>query len=108
MAPVKIKPGTESSQSPEKQAGFAKGEMERVELEGRQKFFTLRTTWSGWIIAWITGLILFNAILTILVGAGQLNFEKYKWFVTSITVETFLQIFGMGYVAVHFLFSDKR
>ncbi|WP_349935024.1 hypothetical protein [Acetobacter sp. A11-2] len=85
-----------------------KGMRERVELDGRRKFFDLREQWSAVIIIWIFILILFNISLSFLVGWGSLNFKEYKWFITSVTVETFLQIVGMGYVAVKFLFSDGK
>jgi hypothetical protein len=83
-------------------------EKEWVEVDGRRRFFGLRHTWSWWIIVWITSLILFNIVLTCLVGAATLDFSKYQWFIMSVTVETFLQIVGMGLVAVRFLFSEKR
>lgn len=81
-------------------------DMERVEIDGKRKYYKLREKWSGWIIKWITGLILFNCSLAVAVGLGKLDFLKYEWFITIVTVETFLQIVGMGYVAVKFLFSD--
>lgn len=105
-APVQVKPGTETETSARKSAGVAIGEAERVELDGRKSFFDLRKNWSCWIIAWISILILFNIALTGLVGYGVLDFANYQWFITAITVETFLQIVGMGYIAVRFLFSN--
>jgi hypothetical protein len=76
-----------------------------VEAKGRQDFFLLRNKWSNWIIGWITSLIIFNCVLAFLVGLSWLDFSQYKWFITAVTVETFLQIVGMGYIAVRFLFS---
>lgn len=90
---------------PNKDAALHAAEAVRVELDGRKRFFKLRETWSGWIIAWITGLIIFNSVLTILVGAGKLDFAAYPWFVTAVTIETFLQVVGLGYIAVRYLFS---
>lgn len=55
----------------------------------------------------ISGLIVFHALLTVLVGAKWLNFDNLQWFITAVTVENFLQVVGMGYVAVKFLFSDQ-
>jgi hypothetical protein len=105
---VAIRPGSEKIESEKKEAGVVKGEAELIELDGRRKFFQLRTLWSRWIIGWISVLIGFNAFLTVLVGASILDFYKYQWFVTAVTVETFLQIVGMGYVAVRFLFSHQK
>jgi hypothetical protein len=79
-----------------------------IEAKGREDFFQLRIKWSNWIIGWITSLILFNCALAFFVGLGRLNFQDYKWFITAVTVETFLQIVGMGYIAVRFLFSHSE
>lgn len=108
MVRIRVKPEIDSATSLQKRVGVAEGEVERVELEGRRAFFKLRRIWSGWIIAWVTTLILFNVVLTALVGSGMLNFVPYQWFITAVTVETFLQIVGLGYVAVRFLFSSQR
>lgn len=108
MAPVKVRSGTESETSPAKAAGVALGEAEGVELDGRRRFFDLRGTWSSWIIGWVTVLILFNIGITIAVGLKGLDYTNYEWFITAVLVETFLQIVGMGYVAVRFLFSDGK
>ncbi|WP_306025713.1 hypothetical protein [Oceaniradius stylonematis] len=58
------------------------------------------------MIGWITALIAFNVILTLLVGLGCLDFTNYQWFVTAVTIETFLQIVALGAIAVKYLFSD--
>lgn len=103
--PVVLQPGTETPLSRKKREGVHAAEDKGVELDGRRRYFELRHTWSAWIITWISVLILFNATLTALVGLGLLDFEKYQWFITAVTIETFLQIVGMGYIAVRFLFS---
>ena len=36
---------------------------ERIELDGRSQFFDLRGRWSRWLIAWISGLLLFEVVL---------------------------------------------
>ncbi|MCH4025248.1 MAG: hypothetical protein LKH76_10090 [Acetobacter fabarum] len=81
---------------------------ETVEVEGRAKFFFMRSIWSWCIIAWISVLIIFNCSLALFIGIGYLDYTKYRWFITSVTVETFLQIVGMGYIAVKFLFSSGK
>ena len=105
--PVNVKAGTEKASSRRKESGVEKGEKELVELEGKKEFFRLRTLWSTWIITWISFLIIVNVILTIAVGDGHLNYEKYQWFITTVTVETFLQTVGLGYVAAKFLFNSN-
>lgn len=80
----------------------------RVEVDGRKQFFKLQKGWSHAIMGWITTLIVFNAALTVLVGAGLLSFAGVPWFVTAVTVETFLQVVGLGYVAARYLFSNDQ
>lgn len=98
--------GGYSDEDPEKQLAEAQAELARVNVAGRQKFFVLREKWSRAITLWIWLLVLFNMALTLAVGAGFLDFTDYEWFVTAVTVETFLQVVGLGYVAVRYLFSD--
>jgi hypothetical protein len=84
----------------------AENRTDEVEIEGRKVFFALRTRWSTMIIWWISVLIAFNCALAILVGARWLDFTGLQWFVTAVTVETFLQIVALGAIAVRFLFSS--
>lgn len=92
----------------DKTIALLKARKEQVEIAGRAKFYDLREKWSWWIILWISCLIGFNSALAVSVGLGLLDFSKYEWFITIVTVETFLQVVGMGYVAVRFLFSDQK
>jgi hypothetical protein len=89
-----------------KDEAIVAAERQSVETGGRRQFFDLRTQWSRWIIVWISVLILFNSALAVLVGLGGLDFEKYQWFITAVTVETFLQVIALGAIAVRFLFSS--
>jgi hypothetical protein len=89
-----------------KDAAISAAERQSVETGGRRQFFDLRTQWSRWIIVWISVLILFNCALAVLVGLNGLNFRDYQWFITAVTVETFLQIVALGAIAVRFLFSS--
>ncbi|TDK38596.1 hypothetical protein E2F50_00070 [Rhizobium deserti] len=91
----------------QKNEGIQDAELARVEIDGRKQYYALRRDWSGYIASWISALILFNAGLTICVGAGVFSFVDMQWFITAVTVETFLQIVGMGYIAVRFLFSHR-
>lgn len=92
----------------DKDLALLRAETIRVEVEGRKQFFQLQKGWSNAITWWITGLIVFNATLTVLVGAGCLDFTSAPWFVTAVTVETFLQVVGLGYVAARYLFSNDQ
>jgi len=91
----------------QKDRTIKEGEAEQVELEGRRKYFSLRSQWSGAIIRWISVLIAGNILFVTFAGLGWFDFKPYKWLITSVTVESFLQIVGLGYIAVKFLFSDK-
>lgn len=78
-----------------------------VEIIGRRKYFSLRDKWSTWIIGWISSLIAFNSLVTVGVGWGLLDYTGYEWFITAVLVQTFLQIVGLGAVAVAYLFKDN-
>jgi hypothetical protein len=93
---------------PRKEKRLLLADKERAEIDGRKSYFDLRKGWSWALIIWISILVTFNIALTALVGLGILSFEKYQWFITTVIVETFLQIVGMGYIAVNYLFSDKN
>jgi hypothetical protein len=58
-------------------------------------------------MAWISCFLLFHIALTVAVGLGRLDFLKYQWLIPLITVENFLQIVGMGYVVVRFLYPGQ-
>ncbi|MGB7433744.1 MAG: hypothetical protein WA921_14875 [Ahrensia sp.] len=92
---------------PSKDLAIAQARLAAVDVDGRREYYKLRRDWSDWIIFWIGGLIVFNIFLTIFVGSGMLDFREYRWFITAVTIETFLQIVGMGYIAVKFLFSNS-
>lgn len=94
-------------ENPSKDGEIADGKSALVEIEGRRKYFELRSSWSSYIACWISALIIFNGGLAVGVGSGWLSFQNMQWFITVVTVETFLQIVGMGYIAVRFLFSHK-
>ena len=78
-----------------------------VEIIGRRKYFDLRDTWSKWIIGWITVLIAFDSIVTVAVGLGCLDYSQYEGFITVVFLQTFLQIVGLGAVAVRYLFKSN-
>lgn len=82
--------------------------LDEIEAQGASSFYSLRSIWSFCIIVWITILIVFNMLLTVEIGEGKYNFKDYQWFITTVTAETFLQIVGLGYVAAHYLFSNKN
>ena len=93
---------------PAKDDALAAAESIKVEIQGRKDFFALRKHWSIAIIVWISILLTVNSGLAIGVGLAWLDFKAYQWFITAVTVETFLQVVGLGYVAARYLFSSNR
>jgi len=81
---------------------------ELIELDGRKRFFNLRDKWSNCIIVWITSFILFHIGITIGVGTGKLDFHGNDLLLPSIIIENFLQIVGMGYVVIKFLYPPSN
>jgi hypothetical protein len=79
-------------------------ESERIELDGRRQFFKLRGSWSRWLIGWITGLLLFHVALTAAIGFDLVDFRDYEWFLPMVVAQNFLQIVGMGFIIVRFLY----
>ena len=43
-------------------------------------------------------------LLVVLIGLNLLNFRDYKEFLYAVIGENFLQVIGMGYVVIYFLF----
>lgn len=91
-----------------KQSMLLDAEYIAVEIAGRRSFYRLRLKWSWAIIIWLSLLITFNCGLAVAIGSGHLDFTAYRWFITAVTIETFLQVIGLGLIAVKFLFSDGR
>ncbi len=81
---------------------------EQIELDGRKKFFELRNKWSWSIIIWISVFIIFHIVITVLVGCKVLDFQNHEWLLPSIIAENFLQIVGMGYIIVRFLYQPSK
>jgi hypothetical protein len=80
----------------------------KIELDGREQFFSLRGRWSILLTIWISSILLFQASLTIGVGRGWFDFLHYEWFLPMVIGQSFLQIIGMGFVVVKFLYADAK
>jgi hypothetical protein len=85
-----------------------KARAEKIDLDLRQQLIILRNRWSGWLLVWISCLLIFQMALSMAVGWGILDFEKYQWFLPTVIVQTFGQIVGMGYVVVRFLYPGLQ
>ncbi|GFE78028.1 hypothetical protein GCM10011487_00280 [Steroidobacter agaridevorans] len=99
--------GGQDEVDPDLKSDVCAADRERVELDGRKAFFRLRQQWSCAVIAWISCFLIFHIALTVAIGLGGLDFLQYQWLIPLITVENFLQIVGMGYVVVRFLYPGK-
>jgi len=98
--------GSPSTEPPrELKESISQADKEKVELEGRSQFFDLRGRWSIWIIVWISVQLLFQTVLTACLGLGWLDFKAYPYFLPIVTIQTFLQIVGMGLIVVNFLYE---
>lgn len=83
-------------------------EMELVELDGRRQFYNLRSEWSSACMSWIWLMLAFQFLLTGLIGFKAIDFKDYPYFLPIVTIQTFLQIVGMGYVIVKFLYPGAN
>lgn len=81
---------------------------EKIDLDGREQFFKLRGRWSGWLLTWISALLLLEGFITLGIGFGWVNFQEYKWFLPIVFGQSFLQIIAMGVVIVKFLYAPPR
>ena len=79
-----------------------------MELLGREQFLSLRGNWSLSLIVWISGLLLYQVALAVVVGLGWLDFTKYQWFLPLVVAQNFGQIVGMGYIIIRFLYPGVR
>lgn len=71
---------------------------------GAEKYYVLRDTWSFALRELLRVSIYFQVLLTVFVGLGVLNFVNYQTFLMLVVGENFLQITGMGFIIVKFLF----
>ena len=99
--------GSEQDTDTEKDTTLDNADAQIVEVDGRRQYFRLQDRWSESIIDWITGLLIFNCILVLLVGVGLLNYDKTPWLITAFVTEIFLQVIGLGYIAARFLFPGS-
>lgn len=80
---------------------------EKIHLDGVRTFYSHRKYWSIFIVVIIGIIILFDTALTVLVGCNILNYEKYNWLLETVIGKTTLEILGLAFLVVKFLF-DRR
>lgn len=86
---------------------FVISQKESVELQGRRQFYHLRLWWSLAIILWISIIMLFHIFLTAMIGLNTWSFLSSQNFLYGIIIENFLQIVGMAYIIVKFLYPKE-
>ena len=75
---------------------------------GLNEYYDLRKEWSGCLKKLLIILVVFQCILVLLVGCKWLDFIHYQMFLKIQATDYFLQIVGMCYVVVKYLFKDPR
>lgn len=80
-------------------------ETERI---GREKYYLLRDTWSRNLKHLLQVSVYFQVLLAVFVGLNVLVYEKYNSFLMLVAGENFLQIAGMAYIVVKFLFPNTE
>jgi len=105
---VRIESTKQEFDPEELEASRLEAKKELIELNGKRQFFILRNQWSICIIIWISIFILFHISITYFLGFGLISFAENQWFLPSLLLENFLQIIGMGYIVVNFLYPKQK
>lgn len=108
LASIKGQIGAASPTPPDFRDPVNQAKAEAMELLGREQFLSLRGNWSLSLIVWISGLLLYQVALAVVVGLGWLDFTKYQWFLPLVVAQNFGQIVGMGYIIIRFLYPGVR
>jgi hypothetical protein len=81
-----------------------RSKLEQAEIDNQNLLVKLRGRWSGWLLGWITTLIVFQILLTGLVGTRLFTFSDHQYFLPLVIGQNVIQVVGMGYVIVKFLY----
>lgn len=81
--------------------------MTHVRINGASDFYDLRKYWSLTLSLFIGFMLFSQFVITILLGCGLIDLEKYNTFLIIVVSENFLQVVGMGYIVVRFLFNGN-
>ncbi len=79
-----------------------------VTLQGQREYFELRKSWSEYLKIVLGVLIAFEMLLIVGVGAGYVNYMNYEWFINITVSQIFLEIIGMCYIIVNFLYPKNK
>ncbi|MDP4011406.1 MAG: hypothetical protein Q8P72_04230 [Candidatus Roizmanbacteria bacterium] len=79
-----------------------------IDNDGRENYYKLRMGWSKFIGIVLSFSIAFQIIVTFMVGAKALSFEENQILINLIMGENFLQIIGLVYVIINFLYPKNN
>jgi len=81
---------------------------ENNEFKGKRFYYWLRNIWGVLLALVLIVSITFQFWLTSEVGHDHLNFEKYPWLIQIVLSSNFVEIVGLCYVVVKFLFPPDN
>ena len=67
-----------------------------------------RKWWSGFLAACIVVSVIFQIVLTTLIGVKKLDFHNYTSFLSVVAGGTFVQIVGLAGIALKWTFGGRR
>lgn len=93
-----------------------KSHKEKIEIDGmilanidKAQDLEMKKNWSKFLYVTVGSILVFEFLLTILVGLGVLDFSEYEWFLRIIVIGGFAQILIMPFTVVSYLFpKDSR
>jgi hypothetical protein len=79
-------------------------EAAEARLDAEKSYYRMRTVWARALFGVLAFTIIFQYLLTVLVGLGWLHFESYQTFLNIVAGESFIQVIGLCAIVVSFLF----
>jgi hypothetical protein len=79
----------------------------RNHVQGQRFYYVLRNIWGVLLATVLVISIGFQFYLAYHIGKGYLNFGEYKEFLKIITGGNFVQVLGLCYIVVNYLFPKK-
>lgn len=80
----------------------------QIEQDGRKQYFELRKKWSWILCGVLIPTLIFQFTLVVLVGLKKLSFTENKNLVEIVCSGNFLQVIGLVYIVVRFLFPSSQ
>lgn len=90
---------------------FLDSELAREDLStdifGKSGYFRMQKFWSWTMVGILTYSVVLQGYLISSVGYNKMDFREYKTFLNLIAGQNFLQIIGLCYIIVKYLFPDN-